>query len=107
MGVSPSGGINGGGRITGGGDIRIPPPEHCCTVHLYQAHYGPVSIGGSEAVVKVEQVLVGSGWLGIGDDADDRSGGGTDGGGGVDRWDRDGLKWWEGYCRKYDIRDGE
>ena len=32
-GVSPAGGRDGGGRITGGGELNIPTPEHSFTVH--------------------------------------------------------------------------
>ena len=46
MGVSPAGGCDGGGGVTGGGDLRLPPLEHSHTVHCGQSHYGPVSSGG-------------------------------------------------------------
>ena len=48
MGVYPSGGSDGGGGIAGGGYLRIPSPEHSRKVHCNQAHYGPVSGGGTE-----------------------------------------------------------
>ena len=61
MGVSPTGGRNGGGVITGGGDLCITPPEHSCTVNYEQAHYGPVS-GSREAYrVMGDQVVVRTG----------------------------------------------
>ena len=31
--VSPDGGTDGGGRITVGGDLRLPTLEHSCTVY--------------------------------------------------------------------------
>ena len=33
MSVSPAVGRDGGGGLTGGGDLRLLPPEHSCTVH--------------------------------------------------------------------------
>ena len=36
-------GSDGGGRITGGLDLRLLLPEHSRTVHCDQVHYGPVS----------------------------------------------------------------
>ena len=85
MGVSPSGGYDGGEGITGGGDLRLTPPEHSCTVYCDQDHYGPVSGGREEAGVKSGQLVVGSGWLGLGGDADGSSRGRTNGGGGGER----------------------
>ena len=35
VGVSTSGGSDGRGGVTGGGDLRLPPPEHSRTVHYY------------------------------------------------------------------------
>ena len=45
MGLSPAGGRDGWCRIVGGVYLRLPPPEHSCTVYCGQAHYGPVSSG--------------------------------------------------------------
>ena len=97
MGVSPSGGRYGRGRITGGGDLFLPPSEHSRTYYCDQAHYGPLSGGGEEAGVKGFQAVVGELRLGIGGDVDGGSVGGTDGGRGVDIQDqyRDGLNRWE------------
>ena len=66
MGVSPTGVRGGGGRIIGGGDLRLPSPEHSCTVHCDHAYYGPVYGGGAEAGVKGGQAVVGAGRLGLG-----------------------------------------
>ena len=63
MGISPTRGLNVGGRITGGGDLRLTPPEHSSTVYFDQAHYGLVSGGGVEAGFKGGQVVVGAGRL--------------------------------------------
>ena len=106
--VSPAGGINGGGGITGGGDLRLSPPEHIRIGRCDQAHYVPVYGSGAEAGVKCGQAVVGSERLRLGGDADDRSGGKTEGGGVGDGQDRDGdgLNRWGGYCRKCNIRDG-
>ena len=60
MGLSPAGESDGGGGITREVDLRLPPPEHSRTVYCDQAHYGPVSDGGSEAWVKGGKAVVGS-----------------------------------------------
>ena len=78
MGLSPDGGHNGKGEISGGGDLCIPPPEHSCTVYCDHARYGTVSGFGAEAGVKGDQAVVGVGRTGFGGDADGGSGGGTD-----------------------------
>ena len=70
MGIPPSGGRNGGGGTTGGGDLRIPLTEHSHAVYCNQYHYGPVSGGGSEAGVKGDQEMLGSGHIGCGGDED-------------------------------------
>ena len=44
---NPTGGGDGVDGNKGGGDLCIPPPEHSSTIHFYQAHYVPVSVGGS------------------------------------------------------------
>ena len=41
----PGGGCDGGGGITGDGDLRLPPPEQSRTVYYDQAHYLPVPGG--------------------------------------------------------------
>ena len=46
--IPPTGGRNERSGNAGGGDIRLPPPEHGRTVHCYQAHYGPVHGGRAE-----------------------------------------------------------
>ena len=38
MGLSPAGGCDGGGVISGCGDLHLPPPEHIRTVYYNQAH---------------------------------------------------------------------
>ena len=82
MSVSPAVGRDGGGGITGGGDLRLLPPEHSCTVHWDQTYYGAVSVGGSDARVKGGQFVVGAGRLGLGGDVNGGSGYRIDGGGG-------------------------
>ena len=98
MGVSPAGGSDVGCSITGGGDLRLPPPKHSCTVYCDQAYYGLVSSGGEEDGVKGGQAVVVSGQFGPGGDADGDLGGGTNGGVGGDGQDRDRdeLNRWEG-----------
>ena len=82
MGVSPTGGHDGRVGFTGGGDLRLPPPEHGCTDRCNQTHHGPVSGDVTEAGVKVGQAVVGARLLGFGGDVDGGSRGETDGGGG-------------------------
>ena len=79
MGLSPSGGRDGGGRTAGGGDLSIPPPEHSRTFFCDQVHYGTVYGGRAESRVKGDQAVVGAGRTGYGGDADGGSGGRTDG----------------------------
>ena len=55
MGIPPVGGRNAGDRISGGGDLSLPPPEHSHIVYYNKAHYGPVSGGRAEAEVKGDQ----------------------------------------------------
>ena len=56
--IPPTGGQNDRIINAGGGDIRLPPPEHGHTVHCYQAHYGPVYIGRAETKTKDIQAVV-------------------------------------------------
>ena len=39
--IYPAGGSDGGFRVTGGGDLRLPPLENSHTVHCDQSHYEP------------------------------------------------------------------
>ena len=91
VGVSYSGVSNGRGRITGGEDPHLPPPEHSCTVNYDRDHYGPVSGGGEASRIIGGKAVVGSEKLGLGRYADGRSGGGTGiwGGGYGEDSDRD------------------
>ena len=59
LGLLPAEGCNGRGGVAGGGDLRLPSPEHSRTVYCDQAHYGPVSGGGAEAGAKGGQAVVG------------------------------------------------
>ena len=90
MGISPAGGSDGGGGVTGGGYLRLPPPEHSHKVHCSQAHYGPVSGVGEASGVTGGQSVAGTGRIGLGMDADGGLGGGTDKGGRGDGRDGDG-----------------
>ena len=47
-----AGGSDGGGIISGGGDLRLFPLEHSWTVYCDQDHYGPLSASGAESRVK-------------------------------------------------------
>ena len=76
----PTGGCDGGGGFTGGGDLRLPPPEHSCTVYCDNADYGPMSGGKVEAKAKGGNKMVGTGGFGFGGDADGVPGGRIDGG---------------------------
>ena len=78
MGLPPTGGSDGAGSISGGGYLRLPPPEQSCTVYFDQSHYVPVSRSGAQAGVKGGQAVVRSGRTGFGGDVYDGSGAGTD-----------------------------
>ena len=80
-GIPPAGGRDDRYGTAGGRYLRIPPPEHSCTVYCDQDHYGPVSNGGAEAGVKGNQTVVGAGRIGCGGYVYGGLGGGTDGGG--------------------------
>ena len=47
MGISPSGGFDGGGGISGDGDLHLLPLEQISTVYCNQAHYVPMSNGAA------------------------------------------------------------
>ena len=81
MGIYPAGVRNGGGRLSGGGDLHLPPLEHSGTVYCDQDHYGPVPGGVAEAVIEDGQSVVGAGSPVFGGDADSVSVGGTNRGG--------------------------
>ena len=65
MDVSPTGGCDGGIRITGGGDLRLPYPEHIHTVNCDHAHYGPEFGNGAADGVNCGQVVVEAGQFGL------------------------------------------
>ena len=69
------------GRVAGGGDLRLPPPEHSHTVYCNKAKYRPVFGGEMEARAEGDKEVVGTGRFGFGEDADSGSGGGKDRGG--------------------------
>ena len=46
--IPSDGGRDGRGGTVVSGNLRLPPPEHSHTVYCYQAHYEPVSGGGSD-----------------------------------------------------------
>ena len=79
VGVSPAGGGNDVGGVTGGGDPRLPPIEHNHAVHRNQDHYGTVSGGTEPTGDKGVQAVVGAGISGLDGDAyggsRDRTGG--------------------------------
>ena len=81
-GVSPDGGGDGGGGVTGDGELSLLSPEHSHTVHDEKAHIGSVSGGGEASRVTGGQVMVGAGRFVIGGDVDVSFGGRTGGGGG-------------------------
>ena len=89
--ITPAGGHDFGSRTAGGGDLRLPPPEHVCIVHCDQEHYGTVSISGADTGAKDIQVVEGTRRSGCGSNADGSLGGGTDGGGRGDRRDGRGI----------------
>ena len=85
--------------ITGGGYLRLLPPEHSCKVYCNQYHHGPVSGDGAKAGVKGGQAVVVSGRIGLGGDADsswevERTERGGEKGREIDG-DGYGLNWWE------------
>ena len=71
MDITPAGGRDGGSGTAGGGDLRLPPPEHGSKVHCDQDHYLPMSGGGAETGANDIHVVVGTGWVGYGRDTDD------------------------------------
>ena len=83
VGLSPSGGDDGEGKIIGGGYLHLLPPENSFTVHCDQAHYGTVFGRRETPEDKCVQELVGVGGPGFGGDVDGGSGGGTGGEGGA------------------------
>ena len=91
MGLSLAIGSDGGDGITGGGDLRLLPPEHIFTVHCDRAHYVPVSGGGEASGVTGGQTMVGAAWIGIERDLERGLGGGMGGGGGGYGRDGDGY----------------
>ena len=60
MGLLPTGGRYGRGRIAGSGGLHLLPPEHSLIVYCNQAHYGSVSGSGVEARIKSGQAVVGA-----------------------------------------------
>ena len=89
---------NGGGGVTRGGYLRLPPPEHSRKVRCNQDHYGSVSGGVEVSGVTGVQTVEGAERTGLGGYLDGGSGGGMGGGGGGDGWDGDGdgkLVRWE------------
>ena len=78
VGIPPAGGRYDGGGTVGGGDLRLPPPEHSITVYCSQAHYGPVSGGRAETGANGIQVVVVIVRGGCGGDVNVDSGCGTD-----------------------------
>ena len=93
----PSGGRDGRGGTEGGGDIRLPPPEHSHTFYCDQTHNETLYGGIKEAGFKGEKSLVVSGRNGYGGDAYGGLVGRTDGGGTGDIQDRnrDRVSQWE------------
>ena len=81
MGILLAGGRDGGGGTVVGGDLRLPPTEHGCTVYCDQVHYLPAYGGGAETRATGFQAVIGTWKGGFGKDADSGLGGGTDGGG--------------------------
>ena len=59
--ISFAGARDEGSRTAGGGDLRLLPPEHGCTLNHDQYHYGPVSGGGAETGAKDIQSVLGTG----------------------------------------------
>ena len=62
LGLTPSGGCNGGGGVIGGEYLRLQPPEHRGGLYCDQAHYGPVSGGKQDTRAKSGNAFVGTGW---------------------------------------------
>ena len=93
VGIPPVGGRDGGSGTEGGEYLSLSYPEHGCTVHYNQAHYGPVSGGAADTRAKGIQSVVVIGRDGCGRDVGSRLGGGTDGGGGGDGRDGEGINW--------------
>ena len=99
MDIPPVGGRNGRSGTPEGGYLRLPLPEHVCTVHCYQAYSVPVSGGVDDTDTNHIQAMVRTGRGGCGRYVDSCLGGVTDGVGGGDGQDEDrdgdGLNWLE------------
>ena len=80
MGVSPTGGCDGRGKIIGCEDLSLFPLKHSPTFYCDQAYYGRVSCSEVKAGVKGGHAVVGAGQIGLGGDTEIGWGGGTNGG---------------------------
>ena len=89
LGLTPSGGWNVGGGVTGGGELHLSPTEHRGEIYCKQAHYGPVSCGKAEARTKNGNAAVGTGGYGFEWDTGGGPQGGADRGGRGDGRDGD------------------
>ena len=88
MGLPTSGYGNGRCGLLGGGDECRLPPEHSCTCHCNQTHYGSVSGGGAAPWEAGTPEVLGTGDLGPGGDAGGCKGGRDIRVGGGWRWKR-------------------
>ena len=108
IGLPPTGGCNGGGRFTGGGDLRLPPTEHSHTIYCDYTYCVTMSGGEAEAGGKGGNAMVVTRGFGFVGDADSRPGGGADRGVGEDGWDGDcnrQLVNWGGYCSNHNLKE--
>ena len=65
LGLTPAGGCDGGGGFSGGGDLRLPPPEHSSAIYCNKDYYGNMSRRKSESRAKCGNAMVGTGGFGF------------------------------------------
>ena len=62
--LTPYGGRDGGGGVTGGGDLSLLDPEYCGEIYCDYDHYGSVSGVEAEARANSGNAVVETGWSG-------------------------------------------
>ena len=84
MDIPLAGESDGRSGTVGGGDLRLPPPDHGCTVHCDRAHSGTIPGGRADTGANDIQSVLVTVWGGCVMDAYGVLWGVTGGGGGRD-----------------------